>query len=174
MNMINRKQQGSALIVSLMILIVMTLLGLTAMGTSSLQERMAGNTRDTALAFQAAEAALRDGEAYYENFIISPGSAFNGTVPGLYPAEARPNLFAAATWNTARPYSGAIQGVSQQPRYIIQMLGPIGDPDNDINVSGYGESSGIGNVTAVRITARGVGGTNNSVVLLQTTYGKRI
>jgi type IV pilus assembly protein PilX len=168
------RQRGSALIISLLILIVMTLLGLTAMGTSGLQERMAGNTRDMTLAFQAAEAALRDGERYYEDVIMSPGSAFNGDVPGLYPPEARPNLFADATWVNARVYSGTIQGVAEQPRYIIQMLGPVGDPEDDLNISGYGDSSGIGNMTAVRISARGVGGSSNTVVYLQTTYVKRI
>ena len=50
------KQSGSALIISLMILIVMTLIGITGMGTSGLEEKMAGNDRDAALAFQAAEA----------------------------------------------------------------------------------------------------------------------
>ncbi len=174
MNRNNRRQQGSALIVSLMILIVMTVIGLTAMGTSSLQERMAGNTRDMALAFQAAEAALREGERFYEEVVMSPGSAFNGSVPGLYTPEDRPDLFADATWATAPVYPGTILGVAQQPRYVIQLLGPIGDPIDDLNVTGYGESSGIGNVTAVRVTARGIGGTNSSVVFLQTTYGKRI
>jgi type IV pilus assembly protein PilX len=55
-------QRGSALIVSLVFLLLLTILGVTAMRSSVLQERMAGNTRDTNLAFQAAETALRAGE----------------------------------------------------------------------------------------------------------------
>lgn len=167
-------ERGSALIVSLLILIVMTLIGITGVGSSSLQERMAGNTRDAALAFQAAEAALRDGEAFFEEMVVSPGAAFNGSQPGLYGAEDRPDLFSGDTWTSARGYSGTIGGVAEQPRYIIQLLGPIGDPAEDLNITGYGESSGTGNVTGVRITSRGVGGTPDAVVLLQTTYGKRI
>ena len=40
-------QTGSALIVSLMILLVLTLIGVTAMSGSNLEEKMSGNSRDT-------------------------------------------------------------------------------------------------------------------------------
>lgn len=166
-------QKGSALIISLMILIVMTLLGLTAMGTSSLQEKMAGNTRDMALAFQAAEAALRDGESYYEETVVSLGSAFNGANVGLYSQNTLPNLFSDVTWNNSRIYSETIAGVAEQPRYIIELIGPIGETSEDLNIGGYGESSGLGNLTAVRVTARGTGGTPNTRVMLQTYYANR-
>ncbi|HEY8024591.1 MAG TPA: PilX N-terminal domain-containing pilus assembly protein [Burkholderiaceae bacterium] len=56
------KQSGAALVVGLIFLVILTLLGLTAMQTGILEERMAGNSRDHNIAFQAAEAALRDGE----------------------------------------------------------------------------------------------------------------
>ena len=57
----SRKRQGGAvLIVSLMFLVILTMLGVTAMSGTTMEERMAGNTRDAALALQAAEAALRD------------------------------------------------------------------------------------------------------------------
>lgn len=55
-------QRGAALIVGLIFLVILTLLGVTAMQSSTLEERMAGNARDRNLAFQAAEAALRDAE----------------------------------------------------------------------------------------------------------------
>ncbi len=55
-------QQGIALVVGLIFLLLMTLIGVTAIQTTSLDERMAGNVRDRNLAFQAAEAALRDAE----------------------------------------------------------------------------------------------------------------
>ena len=50
-----KSQQGAALVVSLMILLVMTLIGITAMSSSNLEEKMAGNSRDMMLAFQAAD-----------------------------------------------------------------------------------------------------------------------
>lgn len=168
-----RDQRGSALIISLIILIVMTVLGLSAMSGSGLQEKMAGNNRDMTLAFQAAEAALRDGEAYYENTVVSLGAAFGGGYPGLYPEGSNPDVFSAATWANSRVYSGSIDGVAEQPRYIIELIGEIGEQTDDINIQGYGESSGIGSKTGVRVTARGVGGTPNTVVVLQSNYANR-
>lgn len=166
-------QRGSTLIISLMILIVMTLIGLTGIMTSTLEEKMAGNTRDQALAFQAAEAALRDGEEYYNDNVDSPAAAFNGSVTGLYASGSIPDPFDDATWANSRTYSGTIDSVKAQPRYIIELLDTIGSATEDLNISGYGESSGMGNVIAARITARGVGGTANTVAILQTNYGKR-
>ncbi len=55
-------QQGASLVIALMFLIVLTILGLVAVRSSTVQERMAGNDRDRAIAFEAAEAALRDAE----------------------------------------------------------------------------------------------------------------
>lgn len=52
------RQTGTALIVSLIILAVVTLLGISNMKTSSSELRMAGSMRDRGVAFEAAEAAL--------------------------------------------------------------------------------------------------------------------
>ena len=57
-------QRGAILIVSLLLLLVMTLIGVTAVSTTTLQEKMAGNNRQRQLAFQAAGAALRDAETW--------------------------------------------------------------------------------------------------------------
>jgi len=67
------KQSGAALIVGLIFLVILTLLGLTAMQTGIMEERMAGNSRDRNLAFQAAEAAMRDAE--YDTHAIQPSGA---------------------------------------------------------------------------------------------------
>ena len=57
-------QSGAALITSLIFLTVLTILGMSTMGTSLLESRMAGNSRDRNMAFQAAEIGLRDAELY--------------------------------------------------------------------------------------------------------------
>ena len=57
-----KSQAGAALLVALVFLIVLTILGLATMRGTTLQERMAGGSRDYNLALQAAEAALRDAE----------------------------------------------------------------------------------------------------------------
>ena len=56
------RQQGVALIMSLVILLVLTILGIQGMQTSTFEEKMAGNFRDKQMAFEAAESALKAGE----------------------------------------------------------------------------------------------------------------
>lgn len=67
------RQRGAILIVSLLLLLVMTVLALTASQTTRLQERMAGNARDMDLAFQAGEAGLRAAEKSLEDTADSSG-----------------------------------------------------------------------------------------------------
>ena len=45
----------------------MTLLGVSSMSTSNLEEKMSGNSRDREIAFQAAESALREAERIVQN-----------------------------------------------------------------------------------------------------------
>ncbi len=56
------KQSGVVLVVSLVMLLLLTLIALTGMQTTGLEEKMVTNMRDNNIAFQAAEAALRDAE----------------------------------------------------------------------------------------------------------------
>jgi type IV pilus assembly protein PilX len=168
-----KDQGGSVLVISLIMLLVLTLLGITAMSAAGMQERMAGNSRDLALAFQAAEAALRDGEKYYMDNVVSIGSAFDGSHDGLYAYGSNPDVFSDATWSNSLPYSGNVAGVAQQPRFIIEYVGQIGQSDNELNISGYGESSGLGTEVGVRVTARGVGGSSGTVVYLQSNFASR-
>jgi type IV pilus assembly protein PilX len=65
------KQSGAVLIVALLFLVILTILGITAMTATTFEERMAGNTRDVGLAFQAAEAAMRDARRDINGIVIS-------------------------------------------------------------------------------------------------------
>nr|MCU0936636.1 PilX N-terminal domain-containing pilus assembly protein [Gammaproteobacteria bacterium] len=56
-----RSQRGAVLIVALILLAVLTLLGVTAMSTTSLEEKMAANTQEGTRAFQIAETGLATG-----------------------------------------------------------------------------------------------------------------
>ncbi len=172
MNRKTNKQSGSALIISLVILIVMTLIGITAMGGSSLQERMAGNSRDAALAFQAAEAALRDGETFFAT-VATPALninpfLFNGGNPGLYDRSNMPDVLDGATWANSLSYTGTIAGVSAQPRYIIERI--LTQPEDSLNVKDpYAEPPQT--KTWARVTARAGGGTASTQIMLQSYYG---
>lgn len=157
------RQSGSALIVGLLLLVVMTIIGLTAIQTTTMQERMAGNVRDVNLAFQAAEAALRDGEAFLQGAVLP---AFNGN-NGLYQmGTGSTKLWETVDWeDDARVYDGVIQGVFEQPRYIIEELPATPSEGQSLAADEPVQESGM-----YRVTARGVGGSDLAVVVLQSTY----
>ena len=167
-----QRQKGAVLVVSLMILLVLTLIGVTAMTTSTLEERMAGNLKDVNLAFQAAESTLRDGERWLANLAIRPVPVAGcGSPPCAVwelndPTVADKKSFSASWWQTnATGYSGLIGEVNTQPRYVIEYYDTI--PDSIVK-----PSTGGGRYFYL-ITARGTGGTDNAQVLLQSVFNTR-
>ena len=52
------KQQGIALLTIMIFLLILTVIGLSSMETSRLEQQMSGNTQWTNIAFQAAETGL--------------------------------------------------------------------------------------------------------------------
>lgn len=117
-----RDQAGIVLPVVLIFLVIMTILGITAIRNVTLEERMAGNSAYQQLAFQAAEMALRDCERdildkdparikfYKGQYIQTPGNMLSmGEVPaaGTYwnPASANNKWGAGFVWDGAAPVS---------------------------------------------------------------------
>ena len=84
-------QNGSALIISLVFLLILTMIGVASIQDSTLQERMAGNERDRNLAFQAAEAALRVGEDHLRQAgVLFSAAGTSGLIsPGYTGGRAR-------------------------------------------------------------------------------------
>lgn len=66
-----QKQQGAALVVSLIILAIVTILGITNMQSSNTELKLTASMRDRGVAFEAAEAALAIVE---ENLATNPPS----------------------------------------------------------------------------------------------------
>jgi type IV pilus assembly protein PilX len=56
------RQGGAILVIALMFLVLLTMLAMSSMSGTTLEERMSGQYRDLNVAFQAAETALRDAE----------------------------------------------------------------------------------------------------------------
>jgi len=63
---IKRCQRGAVLIVSLILLVVLTLLGVSVMNMTQLEERMASNSQEVVQAFQSAETGLQRAYNEYE------------------------------------------------------------------------------------------------------------
>lgn len=82
-------QAGTTLIVAMIILLVLTILGVTTMNTTSLQERMAHNTQETNRAFNAAETGLETAFSNMANFSLATSNANSGTLnAGAYTSGA--------------------------------------------------------------------------------------
>lgn len=166
------RQQGAALLIILIILILVTLMGLTTMRTSRLQEKMAGGAADKALAFQASELALRDGELHILKKLTSGARFMAGCDAGLcLPNDDGSMLSDSIDWDTkAAAYgvatgAGALGGVRRQPRYIIELLADMAPPlGNSVKASATG--------TPYRITGIGYGKQESTRVVLQSTYFK--
>jgi len=171
-------------VLSLLIMLALTLIGLAGVGSSVTEERMAGGMRDRVNAFQAAESALKRAQQFFNPVIGT--AAFNGT-GGLYgQTDSDPDIWADTTWTTTNsigyldtivsvPDPLPLPGVFSQPRFIIKYNGDIdASAKKSLNITGYGAGRGGNKVSNFRITARGVGSEFGSVVILETYFGKKL
>lgn len=167
-----KSQQGAILIVSLLFLVVMTIIGMNAMQGTTLEEKMVHATRDRIAALQSAESAIRSAEAYIEG--VASTAVFTGA-NGLYRRiDAEPDYNASTTWTDTSKYISATEPAgSAASQYFIKYTGEIVGVQGAMNISGYGNNLGTGDVSTFRITARGVGGSaNGAEVLLRSHYGR--
>ncbi len=160
-------QKGAALIVCLLLLLVMTLLGVSAVMTTTMEEKMAGNIRNKHMSFQAAETALRAGEAIAAN--LAADTNFNGT-DGLYPRSevADPDYpiwmqETGVNWQNVADISGVVQ----DPEFIIE---DFSDAPRDQNCMLELPPPPGCMLPIYRITARGWGQNTNAQSMLQSTY----
>lgn len=169
-----KPQAGAVLFVSLIMLLVLTVIGVTAMQTTTLEEKMAGNLRDQTMAFQAAEAALREGETWLSNEPVEPvpqPSGCNSTGTVVYQLNDC-NVLNSALWdNTSTPvyraYAGTLQKIATAPRYLIEYHSFIKD---SLTTGQQGDETGR---VTFRATARGTGGSNAARAHTQSTYTRR-
>lgn len=186
------REQGAVLAIGLIILVVMTLLGVTAMTTTSLENKMAGNLKDWNLAQQAAEAGLRDAE-----IDIATTGRVTGWTYGVGGCKAvtatanqrdgqcisavgdTVNIWQTIDWSNsaaAQYYvkygnkTGAgsaytvAQGYATIPRYIIELVTDKGKPG--VSLVGFESNK----TKTFRVTAVGYGGSTQASVMLQSTY----
>ena len=172
------KQRGAVLIISMIILLLLTILGVTSMQSTNLEERMAGNMRDQNLAFEAAEAALRDAEEFLDT-VATTGAFDTDGSDGLYDDTIQ-EVWNTIDWTGAATGTngyiqadniGTGQGLGTAPKYVIQHIVSVGEEADQTNLDNYGQGTGAGKTGLFRVTARGTGGSDNSVVILQTVFG---
>lgn len=181
-------ESGAVLAICLIFLLLVTVLGLSTIGTTTMQEKMAANTRDKDLAFQAAELALKVAEKAIEEENLDVSDFTAGCNDGLCSTlevsatHARwedANICGANQdiWSCAK--SRAVTGDggvslkihSLPPRYFIEVLAEL-DTADDLNIGNIGDSIFGDQATIYRITAIGYGGSKTSQAVLQSTYAK--
>lgn len=158
-----RSERGAALVVALVFLLVMTVLGVSSMSTTTLQERMAGNLRDQNLAFQAAEAGLRAGEEFLQQATLPVFSGANGLLQ-LEDEAGSAEFWSAYDWAANGRLAPEVAHVAERPRYVIEELPSVPAEGDSVRFDA------LPDIAFYRVTARGVGGTEDAVAILQTTY----
>jgi type IV pilus assembly protein PilX len=177
-----RQERGVALIISMILLVLITMVGLASLRSVVLEEKMAANFYDRSLAFQAAEAGLRAGEAVaVAQALATPrhAQALALAVPtsntqcstscsgGICSApgtlcEGRWNIAGFTGWTTATGLTLNTQAGSA-PQYFVEFLGssfPC-DPDQPL----------IANTCArYRVSARSQAGADRAEVVLQSVF----
>jgi len=167
------RQRGVVLVVSLIMLLVVTLIAVSSMQGTVLEEKMAGNTLDRNLAFQTTESALREAEIFVEGLVSLGG--FSGTAGLFGLTDVEPDHALIATWNDATKYvvATADNDSYDAPRYYIKHFTTVTGTLGAMNMSGYGDNKGTGDVTIFKITGRGTGASADSAeVILRTHYGR--
>jgi type IV pilus assembly protein PilX len=178
-----KKQKGAALIVSLVLLTLVALLGVAGVQTIGLEEKMAGHSFDRNLAFQAAEAALREAEAR-----IPALRATLGAIPDDLPAAqytdttcqfsscqagvcARPDPVCHERWSDPN-FTGWVNAtpvtagnLSITPQYFIEVASRATPCETNVIVQDL-----QGTCTSFRVTARTTPQEGRAQVMLQSVF----
>jgi type IV pilus assembly protein PilX len=170
------QQRGVVMIIGLIMLLLLTVIGLASIRGTSLQESMTGNMRDHNLAFQSAESALRVGEEVLNAPTIP---SFTGTTVGYYPdlmlsgaTFTRPITWTKTEWaaRSVQLPASTLSNIVEAPRYAIEKLA--------VTVTAATQGGGIDSESRdkspdaiyFRVTSRGLGGTADSEVIVQSTF----
>lgn len=174
-----QNQSGAVLIVGLVMVLLISIVALSGIRGTNLQEVMAGNLRNKTITFQAAESALVTGEAVVDYRVAAP-ECTNAPVTCYRPLESQlakdsvvyldGNDFEAKSREANIDLSAA--GIGDKPSFIIEELSPFIPMDgSDLT---FGGSGGLVKIVPYRIIARGtgMGRDSESSVIVLSTYNR--
>ncbi len=179
------RQRGAALIMSLVFMVVLTLIAITAVTTGSLGEKMAANLKDQRIAFQAAESALRAGEGWLRTTnYADPTKIIDelATLPctdathvckqnflgNLADAGAYPNSWWLANGVAYGTASREITQATDDPRYLAEFR--YFEEDN-LDKRGYPGNPGR---AYYRVYGFGLGATESATAIVESHYGVHV
>ncbi|MBK1719526.1 pilus assembly PilX family protein [Thiocystis violacea] len=150
-----QKQAGVVLVIGLVFLMMMTIVGVTAIQSSTMQEKMAGNVSDRNLVFQNAEAALQAGELQ----VIDKDCTFLDSNTAGQPDPDNTD------WNDANVVK--LDTVFPHRAYALTRVPPQQSEDESEEAEAEGTCGGFYFVTAKAESPKGM------TVVLQSTVFKR-
>lgn len=169
-----QRQSGAVLLVSLVMLLLLTIIGLSAVDITTLDTRITANSRDRSIAFDAAETALN-----VATETIAPGKSLpDSSTTGFQAAIMADNWWQstdAAWWGTGTNSENVTDysGRSAKQNYVMEQ--PI-----ESNTNGAGQKIAdltLGAIKPVtrfyRVTARGEG-PGGASVHVQTIYARKV
>lgn len=163
------RQSGTALILSMVFLLLLTILGLSSVRTTILEEKMTSNMRDQQIAFEAAETGLREGEKWLESQKSQPNTK-SSTGGFVYAQNKLTDLTQkdGSWWNNTNTEQAAttLTTVKSQPRFVLEERGFIADS----LVRGYDPAKGR---MLYRVAARGTGMSDSSQSMVESTQAIR-
>jgi type IV pilus assembly protein PilX len=183
-------QKGTVLFISLIILLILTILGLTSMQGSIVQEKMTAAVRDGRVALEGAEATLHFVEKQVIESMATTGN-FDDTAclytDGNGPKQDGNGVWPANLWTgtgsciadavNARGASvvgGSDGSLAEPPRYFIELAGILENVNaTNIMVFNYNDDAGAGDVLGFKIVIRSAGSSSSSQKFISAYYGKR-
>jgi type IV pilus assembly protein PilX len=156
----NTSQKGYVLLMTMILLIILTILAMTDVSLNSTQTRIAANATDTEISLEKTEGALNEAINKLINGTYNATEFLQGN-NGLYVLNPdNPPLWTTVDWSNSAAVIHSFQGVSgSQASYIIEQLPSVIQPGQNIKTPTY----------VYRITARSVGASGNTAVVLQST-----
>lgn len=143
---IQKQQRGVVLVVSLMVLLVLTLLGISSLDGSIMEEKMAANAQTSNITFQQAESAIRqtfyverkDSALAYQHAENSDTESYNNATYGLSASTVMSIPSTAGKQNVPCRLTSFGEGVGAGQFRAIEIIGNanIGDI-NSRHTQGY-------------------------------------
>jgi len=159
-------QSGVSILVAMVMLLVLTLIGVSSMNSALVELKMAGSMQQQGIALNRADELLRVGELNIDGILNDPAAFdFAADGDGYYVNADNINV---NNIDWAAQGLATIQGATANDIYVTEYLGAKPIPGESVKVSTDGRIIG-GAVHTFRITTRSATG-KNAVRLVQSVY----
>jgi type IV pilus assembly protein PilX len=162
-----KSQRGVSILVALVMLLVLTLIGVSSMNSSIVELKMATSMQQQGIALNRAEELLKVGETNIDTIITNPAAYdFAASGDGYYVSADDINV-RAIDW----PTQGLVSikpDANVDDTYVVEYLGAKPIPGESVKIATDGRIIG-GAVHTFRLTTRSVAG-KGAVRLVQSIY----